>query len=105
MKMTAMEIFTGTEDATIAKREERKLLVRCALIRLVTAILGTAPGWWPGMVYGGRDAYGVASRMAVDYAAARLRQGEIPLWNPNVWLGVPVIGDGQTGVFYPTMLL
>jgi hypothetical protein len=105
MKMTAMEIFTGTEDATIAKREERKRLVRCALIMLVIAILGTAPGWLPGAVYGGWDSPGLASRMAVDYAAQRLASGEIPLWNPNVALGAPVIGDGQTGVFFPTILL
>jgi len=30
-------------------------------------------------------------------------RGEIPLWNPNVGLGAPVIGDGHTGVFYPTI--
>ena len=103
--MTAMEIMTGTEDATIAKREERKLLVRSALIILAVSILATLPGWWPGMIFSGRDYSSVALRGAVDYAAQRLRDGEIPLWNPNVGLGAPVLGDGQTGVFFPTMLL
>src|SRR5438128_3858664 len=105
MKMTAMEIMTGTEDVTIAKREERKLLVRSALIILAVSILATLPGWWPGMIFSGRDYSSVALQGAVDYAAQRLREGEIPLWNPNVGLGAPVLGDGQTGVFFPTMLL
>src|SRR5258706_10902763 len=104
MKMTAMEIFTGTEDATIARRERRKMLVRSALIILAVAIPATTPGWLLGRVYGSSNKIAVASRLAVDYAAQRLKEGEIPLWNPNVGLGAPVIGDGQTGVFYPTIL-
>src|SRR2546421_2000665 len=105
MKMTAMEIMTGAEDATIAKRERRKTLVRSALIILAIAILATAPGWLPGRIYGSSNKIAVASRVAADYAAQRLKEGQIPLWNPNVGLGVPVIGDGQSGVFYPTILL
>jgi len=105
MKMTAMEIYSGTEDAAIAKREGRKELIHSALIILAVAILATLPGWLPGMIFSGRDYTSVALRGAVDYAAQRLRDGEIPLWNPNVGLGAPVLGDGQTGVFFPTMLL
>src|SRR5258706_2920797 len=105
MKMTVMEIMTGTEDATIAKRERRKTLLRSALIILAIAILATVPGWFPGMIYGGRGPRSAMSRMAVEYAAQRLKAGEIPLWNPNVGLGEPVIGNGATGVFFPTIVL
>ncbi|HEV8605829.1 MAG TPA: hypothetical protein VGQ99_10710 [Tepidisphaeraceae bacterium] len=103
--MTAMEIFTGTEDTTIERREGRKALIRSALIILAIAILATLPGWMPGRIYGAADGESAASRLAVEYAAQRLKTGEIPLWNPNVGLGVAVIGDGQTGVFFPTILL
>ena len=47
----------------------------------------------------------MAERVAIEYAAQRLKAGEIPLWNPNEGLGAPVIGDGETGVFFPTNLL
>ncbi|MBI3286918.1 MAG: YfhO family protein, partial [Chloroflexi bacterium] len=36
-----------------------------------------------------------------DYAAARLRQGEIPLWNPYLFLGAPFLANLQAGVLYP----
>jgi hypothetical protein len=105
MKMTAMEIFTGTEDATIERREGRKALIRAALIIFVVAIAATIPGWLPGKVYGGIDPRSATARMAVEYAAQRLKAGEVPLWNPHVGLGAPVLGDGRTGVFFPTIVL
>ncbi len=100
-----MDIYTGSEDVTIARREGRKVLVRSALIILAVAILATAPGWFPGLVYAGAGPRAAMSRIAVEYAAQRLKAGEIPLWNPNVGLGAPVVGNGRTGVFYPTILL
>jgi len=39
------------------------------------------------------------------YAVERLKKGEIPLWNPYSQLGVPFLGNGQSAIFYPTMLL
>ena len=33
--------------------------------------------------------------------AALLRRGELPLWNPYAFSGIPLIGDGQTALFYP----
>jgi hypothetical protein len=105
MKMTAMEIMAGTEDASIAKRERRKALLRSGLIILAIAILATLPGWFPGMIYGGAGRSSAMRRMAVEYAAQRLKVGEIPLWNPNVGLGEPVVGNGAIGVFFPTIML
>ncbi|HEV8291104.1 MAG TPA: hypothetical protein VGP94_04255, partial [Tepidisphaeraceae bacterium] len=103
--MTAMEIFTGTEDATIARREQRKALLRAALIIFVIAVVVTLPGWLPGKIFAGLDSRSVLERMAFEYAAQRLGTGEVPLWNPNVGLGAPVVGNGRTGVFYPVILL
>ncbi|MCR4407392.1 MAG: YfhO family protein [Anaerolineae bacterium] len=39
------------------------------------------------------------------YAAESLRRGDIPLWNPHLYLGTPFLADNQTAVFYPINLL
>jgi hypothetical protein len=39
------------------------------------------------------------------YAKQRLQAGQIPLWDPHAQLGAPFVGNGQSAVFYPTMLL
>ncbi len=36
-----------------------------------------------------------------DYAAAVLRGGEIPLWNPYIFMGVPFLANPQAAVLYP----
>jgi len=33
--------------------------------------------------------------------AALIGNGELPLWNPYAFSGIPLIGDGQTAMFYP----
>ncbi|MEM8535422.1 MAG: hypothetical protein AAGF95_31600, partial [Chloroflexota bacterium] len=30
-----------------------------------------------------------------------IEQGHLPLWNPYTFSGIPLIGDGQTALFYP----
>lgn len=37
--------------------------------------------------------------------AERLRHGEVALWNPRIGHGAPVLGESQTGVFYPFNLV
>jgi hypothetical protein len=39
------------------------------------------------------------------FLSASLRSGEIPLWNPWIFLGEPFLGSLQAGVFYPPSLL
>ena len=35
-------------------------------------------------------------------ASAKLvAEGHLPLWNPYAFSGMPLIGDGQTAIFYP----
>lgn len=36
-----------------------------------------------------------------DFAAAALRAGELPLWNPYVFLGAPFLANPQAAVLYP----
>lgn len=33
--------------------------------------------------------------------AKMLAEGHLPLWNPFVFSGIPLLGDGQTAMFYP----
>ncbi len=36
-----------------------------------------------------------------DYVADMLRQGEMPLWNPYIFLGAPLLANPQSAVLYP----
>lgn len=36
-----------------------------------------------------------------DYAASVLRNGEIPLWNPYIFMGAPFLANPQAAVLYP----
>ncbi len=36
-----------------------------------------------------------------EAAAAALRNGRIPLWNPNIFMGAPLLANSQVGFFYP----
>ncbi len=40
-----------------------------------------------------------------QFAAHYLRQGDVPLWNPHLYSGVPFAADIQSGLFYPINLL
>ncbi len=39
-----------------------------------------------------------------DYVAQAVRHGHAPLWNPYLFMGVPLIANAQTAVFYPLNL-
>lgn len=36
-----------------------------------------------------------------DAAAAALREGRVPLWNPALFMGAPLLANSQVGFFYP----
>jgi hypothetical protein len=36
-----------------------------------------------------------------EAAAAALRQGRLPLWNPDLFMGAPLLANSQMGFFYP----
>jgi hypothetical protein len=39
------------------------------------------------------------------FAGDELRQGRLPLWTPGVYMGYPLLAEGQAGLFYPPNLL
>ena len=75
-------------------------------------VLGLAAGltclfWYPmwsgGTLIGGDTiSYYYPQKL---FLAESLRRGELPLWNPLVGAGYPVVAESQTGVLYPPTLL
>jgi hypothetical protein len=39
-----------------------------------------------------------------DVAASALREGRVPLWNPYLFMGAPLLANSQVGFFYPLNL-
>jgi hypothetical protein len=73
-------------------------------LKVVAVAIGlTLLFWWPlargGGLVGG-DTYRYFLPQKVVYAEL-LRQHELPLWNSWVGFGYPILGESQTGVFYP----
>ncbi len=88
----------------------RKLLIHelgAAVVLLLATcgffwrILFTPDAWKPA---GGGD---LVSFLFPTYrfAAASLRAGDLPLWNPHLYGGAPFLADMQTGLFYPPNLI
>jgi hypothetical protein len=64
-------------------------------------ILFTLDAWKPG---GGGDLVSFLFPV-YRFAAASLRAGDLPLWQPHLYSGTPFLADMQTGLFYPINLL
>ncbi len=67
------------------------------------AYLFWRPLWHGGGLVGG-DLYSYFFPQKAFYAD-ELQAGRLPLWNPLVGHGYPVVAESQTGVFYPPNLL
>ncbi len=59
---------------------------------------------WQGGGFVGGDVYFYYFPQKTLYAEG-LRSSELPLWNPRTGHGYPLVGESQTGVFYPFHLL
>ncbi|NOX54459.1 MAG: hypothetical protein GXP27_08455, partial [Planctomycetes bacterium] len=57
------------------------------------------PLWTGGGLVGG-DVYSYYLPQKTFYAE-RLQAGEFPLWNNRTGFGYPLVGESQTGAFYP----
>lgn len=71
------------------------------LILFALAVVVVAPGMMRGRLFPRPTPY-VAT---MEYAAQRLRGGELPQWNPHEHLGEPVARDGRSALWYPSTLL
>jgi hypothetical protein len=96
------------EERTMIDKRHSLIRESAAVILLLLATLGffwrilfTPDAWKPA---GGGD---LASFLFPTYrfAAASLRAGDLPLWNPYLYGGTPFLADMQAGLFYPPNLL
>ena len=63
--------------------------------------------WWPlpeGGGFIGGDTYNYFFPLK-DFYSQGLHHHELRLWHPGIGNGVPVLGESQTGVFYPFYLI
>lgn len=102
---------SGTSPApTLSPLSLRQRLVEGDLIPLLVLALAVFIFFAPvilGQVWipaGGGDLVSFIFPM-YRFAAASLRAGEIPFWNPYLYAGAPFLADNQSGVFYPANLL
>ena len=75
------------------------LLALVAVVFFWPVVSGRA--WLPR---GGGDSVSFLFPM-YRFAAASLRDGVIPFWNPHQYAGAPFLADNQSGIFYPFNLL
>lgn len=108
-------------------RDSIPMILVSVLMLALVACLAVAHGWRKGYVLAPTDALGLVAPWAKGddyvarneqlldqavqfvpwtiYAVERFHKGQAPLWNPYSQLGAPLIGNGQSAVFFPTMLL
>lgn len=83
----------------------RPLTTGCLI--LLAAVGLTVVFWlplWQGGGFVGGDVYSYYFPQKTFYAE-RLQAGEFPLWHNRTGFGYPLVGESQTGVFYPFHLL
>ncbi len=83
-------------------RKRRDLLVGAAVILSGVAVVYR--GVFSGKVLAGRDIFRLFLPQGF-FLKDCLQRGEIPLWNPNVWLGQPFAATLQSEAFYPIRVL
>ncbi len=77
---------------------------------LAPALLGFVALVWfgPTLVTNSRLAFRDVSHFYTplyEYISTRLAQRELPLWNPLIVTGTPIVGDNTSAVFYPPRLV
>ena len=89
------------------RRPPLALMLLCPIGVVACAIGLTWLFWWPlwqggGLIGGDLYPYYFPQK---SFLADRLQAGEIPLWNPLVGFGYPLLGESQTGALYPPNLV
>ncbi len=103
-----MEPVLPTDDLAVANPRLKREGWSIPLLILL-AMAATLPGWLPRRVFISpdgldRNSVQTSSLFQTTVAAEQLRKGQLPLWNPSVGLGEPLLERGLVGVFAPTIL-
>jgi hypothetical protein len=91
-----------------ADKEAKKQVISLDIFFIVLLFVLTLIFFWKlaftGKIYSGYDpiTYSYPNRL---FAASSIRSGEVPLWNPYLFMGVPFVANIQTAVFYPLNVL
>ncbi len=85
---------------------QEALLVSC-LFLIVLAVFFAPALFQDKLIYSGD--FGSSDLLELNaprriLAVQALRQGEIPLWEPRLSNGLPLLAEGQAGIFYPLSL-
>jgi hypothetical protein len=94
---------TSTPTALRARRRRQRALAGLALLCLLAhlpPLVETLLGAWPFP----DDALGQFGPWR-EFARQSLARGELPLWNPHQFCGLPFMSNGQTALLYPPNLL
>ncbi len=77
---------------------------RYAVLSLILLVAVTLLFFWritfSGMVLARGDVYSYFYPLW-DARSAAFRAGQIPLWSPDIFMGVPLLANSQLGTFYP----
>lgn len=91
-------------EARLDPREERRLLLLAALGFSLVALVLFASFLLPGSTKIPSNPIGDGTRYFIfqrGFYAEQILQGNIPLWNPHIFSGLPFVGVFQSAVFYP----
>jgi len=95
-----------TAAAAIATTGTAARRLRAALLLLLLAalpVIAYAPAWWEGRLLGPGD--GAALHFPLRAAVwASWRDGDVPAWNPGIFLGTPLLASYRPGALFPLML-
>lgn len=90
---------SSREKRSLSDRAWRQHLVAALVLAVVIALV-EAPLALQGRVLASYDAE-VYFYPHAAYLAARLSAGQIPLWDPYLFAGVPFLANSQVGALYP----
>jgi len=82
--------------------KRRDLFIGAAVI--LVGLAAVYRGLFLGQVLAGRDIFRLFLPQG-GFLKDCLQRGELPLWNPNVWLGQPFAATLQSEAFYPVRLV
>ncbi|MDQ7825288.1 MAG: YfhO family protein [Candidatus Eremiobacteraeota bacterium] len=90
------------------KRDFREPAIHLLLAAVMVMLIFYPASAGKALIYSGdftgSDALDLNIPLKFNLGAA-LRSGELPLWTPLLLNGYPLLGEGQTGIFYPPNLL
>lgn len=87
-----------------AVRDGRTGGLRLAAVAIGAALLLGAVLLMPETMFRGPDFQRLHAPLKA-YLASALLHGRVPLWNPHVALGRPLLADAEVGAFYPGTML